>query len=418
MNIVMMTNTYKPHVGGVANSVYSFKEELKRKGNKTLVVAPHFDNEEDEDDVIRVNAIRNFNGSDFSVSLPSPIIASEKLEDFMPDIIHSHHPFLLGSSALRLATFKNIPLVFTHHTLYERYTHYVPFDSENLQELTVNMVTEYCNLCSSVIAPSQSIKELLEKRGVKREIDVVPTGIDEHLFSIDRDDELEKKLGIPKDAFVIGHVSRLAKEKNQNFLCQAVATFLKKRENAFFVVVGDGDIKEELEEIFKKEGVENRAIFLGSKKGEELIKIYKRFDIFAFSSTSETQGMVIAEALLASTPIVALKASGVEELVQSHKNGILIEKESENSFIEAFETLYSLSKERLENLKKSSKRSAKEYTLSRTTQKLVEIYKKRTLEKRDFRSSDIDIFDKTLRVLGAEYNLWKGRAEAVKNSIK
>ncbi|MFP4331893.1 MAG: glycosyltransferase [Campylobacterales bacterium] len=413
MNIIMMTNTYKPHVGGVANSVYNFKEELQKKGHRTLVVAPHFEGEYEEDDVIRVNALTNFNGSDFSVSLPSPI----KLGDFKPDIIHSHHPFLLGSSAIRLAALKKIPIVFTHHTLYERYTHYVPFDSQKLQELTVNMVTEYCNLCSSVIAPSQSIKELLEKRGVEQHIDVVPTGIDEHLFDIDRDYEFEKEIGIPKDAFVIGHVSRLAKEKNQHFLSQAVATFLKKRDDAFFVVAGDGDIKEELEEIFIKEGVAKRAVFLGNREGEELIKLYKRFDVFAFSSTSETQGMVIAEALLASTPIVALKASGVEELVKNNKNGILIEKESKKSFIEAFENLYTMSKERLENLKKSSKKSAKEYTLSRTTQKLIEIYKNRTLEKRDFRSSDIDIFDKTLRVLGAEYNLWKARAEAVKNSI-
>ena len=107
MKICMFTNTYLPHVGGVARSVSFFTEDLRRLGHDVLVVAPEYDDEggrfEDDEDVLRLPAIQNFNGSDFSVRLPVPFLIDEKVREFEPDIIHSHHPYLLGDAALRMA---------------------------------------------------------------------------------------------------------------------------------------------------------------------------------------------------------------------------------------------------------------------------------------------------------------------------
>lgn len=120
MNILIFTNTFTPHVGGVARSVEAFTSEYRRRGHRVLTVAPEFpDMSEDEVDVIRIEAIQNFNASDFSVALPLHSSLTEKVVAFKPDIVHAQHPFLLGMTALRLARYLEVPLVFTHHTLYE-----------------------------------------------------------------------------------------------------------------------------------------------------------------------------------------------------------------------------------------------------------------------------------------------------------
>ena len=116
MNIVMLTNTFTPHVGGVARSVEAFSAQYRTRGHRVLVVAPEFpDTPQDEVDVVRIPAIQNFNGSDFSVVLPVSGLLTEVLDEFQPEIIHSHHPYLLGVTALRVARYRNLPLVFTHH---------------------------------------------------------------------------------------------------------------------------------------------------------------------------------------------------------------------------------------------------------------------------------------------------------------
>ena len=178
MRILMVTNTFAPHVGGVARSVTAFTEEYRRRGHRVVVVAPEFAGmPEHEDDVIRVQALQNFNGSDFSVVLKPPLHLARAMEDFSPDIIHAHHPFLLGSTALRLARSFSTPLVFTHHTLYERYTHYVPGDSAALKRFVTRLSTNYANLCARVFAPSDSTARTLRERQVHVPMTVVPTGV-------------------------------------------------------------------------------------------------------------------------------------------------------------------------------------------------------------------------------------------------
>jgi glycosyltransferase involved in cell wall biosynthesis len=164
----MFTNTYLPHVGGVARSVSTFEEAFCRRGHEVRVVAPQFEGAEDTSGrVLRTPAIQNFNGSDFSFRIPMPGLLADFVDAFRPDILHSHHPFLLGDSALRLAWSRKLPLVFTHHTMYEQYTHYVPIDSEAIKRFAIQMATEYCNLCTHVVAPSQSVARLLGERGVR-----------------------------------------------------------------------------------------------------------------------------------------------------------------------------------------------------------------------------------------------------------
>jgi 1,2-diacylglycerol 3-alpha-glucosyltransferase len=121
MNILMLTNTFTPHVGGVARSVQGFTEEFRRRGHRVLVAAPVFKNTpKDEQDVVRFPAVQYFNGSDFSLPVPAPVRLVSLLRRFHPEVVHSHHPFLLGGAALCIAAARKLPLVFTHHTMYDK----------------------------------------------------------------------------------------------------------------------------------------------------------------------------------------------------------------------------------------------------------------------------------------------------------
>ena len=160
MKICMFTNTYLPHVGGVARSISCFKEDLQKRGHKVLIIAPEYtdkdagDSEDKTPDVIRLPAIQNFNGSDFSIRIsPFPWWWQKLWRRFIRTIIHSHHPFLMGDAAMRTARKRDIPIVFTHHTRYEQYTHYTPVDSPAMRRFAVEIANHYANLCDHVVAP-------------------------------------------------------------------------------------------------------------------------------------------------------------------------------------------------------------------------------------------------------------------------
>jgi len=328
MKICMLTNTYLPHVGGVARSVSTFAEEYRARGNEVLIVAPDFAGKKlprrAEAMVVRVAAIQNFNGSDFAVRLPLAAALSERLDAFQAEIFHAHHPFLLGETALRLAANRNVPVIFTHHTRYEDYTHYVGTDSPTLRLAAIHLSTEFANLCDGVIAPSESIAKLIKKRGVTVPIRVVPTGIDVKAFGSGDGASFRRKFKVPPGAFVVGHLGRLAPEKNLGYLAEAVALFLQQAPEARFLVIGSGPSEDTLKELFAERGIADRLILAGKQTGRAVADAYAAMNVFAFASFSETQGLVLTEAMAAGCPVVALAASGVREVVREGRNGFLL----------------------------------------------------------------------------------------------
>lgn len=325
MKIAMFTNTYLPHVGGVAKSVTTLADECRGLGHEVKVIAPVFDGAEDSPDVLRIPAIQKFNGSDFSVRLPVPNLVRNFMEEFQPDVIHSHHPFLLGDSALREAWKLAVPMVFTHHTLYEQYTHYVPFDSAALKRAAIQLATEYCNLCTTIIAPSESVAKLLLERGVTQPIESIPTGIDTAWFADGDGPKFRETGGIPADATVLGHVGRLAREKNIGFLAEAVRLYLQRDPKAVFLLVGDGDAATDARTVLEEEMAAGRVFAVGSRTGQDLADAYAAMDLFVFASQSETQGLVLAEAMASGSPVVALDGPGVREILHDDENGLMLD---------------------------------------------------------------------------------------------
>lgn len=423
MKICMMTNTYLPHVGGVAKSVQTFAEDFRRRRHQTLIVAPEFPGHESvppdiEKHVIRLPAIQKFNGSDFSVALPLGTLLSSRLEQFEPQIIHSHHPFLVGDTALRYSVEKNAPIVFTHHTLYEQYTHYVPLDSPGLKKFVIELTTEYANLCDAVIAPSQSIAEVLRDRGVETPIEVIPTGIDLKAFARGRGERFRKRHGLPARSFVVGHVGRLAPEKNLEYLGRAVGAFLETCKTAFFLVVGEGPSRKHLRQIFKRRDLADRLILPGRMTGQDLLDAYAAMDVFAFASFSETQGMVLAEAMAAGLPVVALNASGVREVLRDSENGFMLDADApEKVFADSLKRIRRNTR-LLRQMRKGARKTAKEFSRETSARKALDLYRRvRRQTSKERRAVTDNGFRSILNRIEVEWELAVGKAQAALHAV-
>lgn len=410
MNVLMFTNTYLPIVGGVSESVQRLKRQLQAVGHRVLVVAPRLQGQpEHEDDVVRVAAVQHFNGSDFSLPVPIAGQLYDAIEAFEPDLVHSHHPFLLGDTAARAAETYGLPLVFTHHTLYEHYTHYVPGDSPRMRRFAIALATQYTWLCDRVIAPSESIRQLLVQREANPAMKVVPSGVDTANFAQGDGLALRLEYAIAEDACVFGHIGRLAREKNLSFLAEAVCRALDAQESAHFLVVGDGDAAEEMRRIAQVYDVAERVHFTGRLHGQALIDAYHAMDVFAFASHSETQGMVIAEAMAVGLPVVAIRAPGVTEIVRDGENGCLLEDDDAEALAAALLELTDPA--RREPLCKWARITAADYDERRCAERCLALYREVIAQGGPFTHADDGGWDRVRSRLEAEWQMlcYRGR---------
>ena len=419
MNIVMMTNTYRPHVGGVANSVHAFAEAYRQRSHSVTVIAPEFENmPERESDIIRVPAIQNFNGSDFSISLPVTPMITRKVKALHPDLFHSHHPFLLGDTALRMATTLGKPLVFTYHTMYEHYTHYVPADSPTIRRFAKQLAAEYCNLCDHVIAPSESVRDLLRERGVETPVSVVPTGIDPDRFAGGDGAAFRAQWEIPRDRIVAGHVGRLAPEKNGIFLANALVGFIRANpERHGALIVGSGSSERDMRRIFEFAGVSDRALFAGKLTGRDLANAYRAMDFFAFASTTETQGMVLAEAMAAGNPVVALDAPGAREIVHDKKNGRLVMAQEIEPFQGALVWMAERPPDEMNGLREEARRTAKGVSIDHCADRALDVYESVLVRANGARVRKPDPWETIRKRLHQEWEIWSERFSALETAM-
>jgi glycosyltransferase involved in cell wall biosynthesis len=417
VNVLMFTNTYLPIVGGVSESVQRLKRQLQAAGHRVLVVAPRLDGQPDnEKDVVRVVAMQRFNGSDFSLPVPIPGQLYDAIEAFDPDIVHSHHPFLLGDTAARVAETYGLPLVTTHHTLYEHYTHYVPGDSPRMQRFAIALATQYTWLCHEVIAPSESIRSLLLERGANPSISVVPSGVDSARFAQGNRHVWRERSGIPPSAYVIGHLGRLAHEKNLVFLSEAVALALEKATDAHFLVVGEGDARRDMAELFERHGVAERIHFTGRLQGQSLIDAYHAMDVFAFASHSETQGMVLAEAMAAGLPVVAVAAPGVREVVVDRHNGRLLAEDDAPAMADLLLVLADA--HRRHPLSEAALKTAAGYDEVSCTDRCIAVYRRAIARGGPFTHADSGGWERLRSRLGAEWHLLRHRGRLLKHLVR
>lgn len=323
MRIGFFTNMYRPFVGGVTRSIETVTADLRHLGHHVYIVAPTFENQEEEANLIRLPAISKAAHTDFSFPLPFALRFENHFDDLRLDLVHAHHPFLIGELGLKMARRHALPLVFTHHTRYEDYAHYLPMDNEAAQRLLIEVEVMFCNECDLILAPSESIRQMILERGVEAEVVTQPTGIDVAAYGpVDRA-AVRADLGVPEGAPFVLHVGRLAREKNLFTLLEAFKLITESLPEARLVVCGSGPEEDAIRARATELDLDRSLIWSGRQGAESLRDVYSAADLFLFSSVTETQGLVIVEAMAGGTPVVAVDATGARDVIRDGIDGRL-----------------------------------------------------------------------------------------------
>jgi len=389
MRIGIFTNNYLPLTSGVAVSIENFRKELIRLGHQVFVFAPgHDGNYVDPEYVFRFPSMElGKNSFHYRVALPFTPTVDRIVKKANLDVIHSQHPFWIGHTAMWYSRRLKKPLVFTYHTMYEEYSHYVPVVPQSFMKWYLKKISlEYAVKSDLIIAPSPSVEEILQKRVAEyfREeeglshstlrvpIRVVPSGIDVEKFKTSDGEALRKKYGFRQEDTVLVCVCRLAREKNLEFLIRSLAPLLHSRKDTYLLLVGHGNYRKTLEILVQELALESKVRFTGLVPNNEIAGHYRMGNIFVYASTTETQGLVLVEALASKLPVVALRAPGIKDVIMDGENGFLVQ-EDENDFRSKVELVMRDHTMR-DKLAEAAVKTADAYSRENCTKRLLEAY--------------------------------------------
>lgn len=371
LHIGIFTCNYKPLINGLSSSVEIFSREFQDRGHRVFIFAPSYPGyETQEEGVFRFPSFRVPTHHQYTLPLPfSPRIAA-LLPRLQLDLLHAQHPFLLGSFALRAARRLGLPLVFTHHTLYEEYAHYIPFLSGPARRMAIRLSVSFANRADAVIAPTRGVRELLLTRGVSSRIEVIPTGVE--LGEESPEASPFPGLGIPGSAKILLSVGRLAKEKNLKVLLEAFFRLASESPDRYLVVIGEGDERPELEAWVRRRGIEAKVRFLGAVPRRCLPPYYHGAHLLLFPSLSEAQGLVVVEAMTQGLPVIALRSLAVEDLIDDGLNGYLAD--GPGDFVERARELLLHEEGRLSFSRKAQEK-AKAFTAPLMAERMLHLYR-------------------------------------------
>ncbi|HTV92073.1 MAG TPA: glycosyltransferase [Verrucomicrobiae bacterium] len=305
LRVGFFTEIYRPVVNGVVASVDTLAEGLRARGHQVYCFAPSMPGGAHSDgDVFRLPSLPLPTATPYRLTLP--LVGRRNVNNVIKrlGLIHAHSLFVTGWAGLRYARRYGMPIVYTYHTQLEAYAHYVPFEPKATRFAAGQLTRTFCNLVDAVVVPTPAVARHLRELGVEVRLEVVPTGIDvERFASGTRDERLRRRLGVRPDGRLVLFVSRLAREKNVSVLLRALAD--ANDPSLTVVIAGDGPQREELEKLAIELGVSERIVFLGVVNHDELPDLYASADAFVFPSTTETQGLVQAEALAAGALVIA-----------------------------------------------------------------------------------------------------------------
>lgn len=338
MKIGFVTGGYLPAPGGVATSVVNFSKRLEKLGHDVYVFCPEYPDEEvenaDPQTVVRIPSYYSPLLKDFRLTDPFQAAASFRRHFDNLDVVHIHLPTIMSLPARWLANYYKVPYFFTYHTNLELYIrHYVPGVPDNASRTATRFYTyRETKNAEKVFVPSTDMKKLLTTYKLEPPIEVLPTGIDIEMYAKtlnsqnpDKVRSLREQFGIPKDEKILLYVGRVGSEKNIEFLLRSFDRIAREHPEAHFVIVGGGRGLGKTLSLVSKMNQSRRVHFTGYVESEKtLAGYYKESDIFLFASLTETQGLVITEALASGTPVVAVDAPGVRDVLKEGKGGHLV----------------------------------------------------------------------------------------------
>jgi 1,2-diacylglycerol 3-alpha-glucosyltransferase len=328
VRILMISDVSFPRVNGVSTSIATFRRQLHELGHTTALVAPAYATEASDDGpVVRV------------ASRPVPLDPEDRLmsrRDLRAklaalagqrfDLIHVHTPFIAHYAGVEFARRMAVPVIETYHTYFEEYFHhYVPFLPRALLGFLARRLTvSQCAALDALVVPSQAMQSALEQYGVRTPMHVIPTGIDGARFHGGDGAAFRRRHGIGAGRPVLAHISRVAHEKNIDFILRALVLIVRAQPDVLLVVAGEGPALPHTRRLAQRLGIADHVLFVGYlDRGGELLDCYRAADLFVYASRTETQGLVLLEALALGVPVVSTAVMGTADVLRDVKGAVV-----------------------------------------------------------------------------------------------
>jgi glycosyltransferase involved in cell wall biosynthesis len=336
MRILMISDVYFPRINGVSTSIQTFRRDLAALGHEVTLIAPAYPGVTDrEPGIHRIASTRvPFDPEDrlMSRSALAPLLRALRARGF--DLVHIQTPFLAHYAGVAMARAMGVPCVETYHTYFEEYLfHYVPFVPKRWMRAAARRFSRrQCNVLDAVVVPSRAMGQVLQDYGVRRPIEIIPTGLALEHWSGGDGEGFRQCYGIAPDRPVLIHVGRVAFEKNIDFLLRVLDRVRRALPDVLLVVSGDGPARRKLEVLARRLSLEANVLFVGYlDRRTALLDCYCAGDVFVFASNTETQGLVLLEAMASGVPVVSTAVMGTKDILACAQ-GALIAAEDEEDF--------------------------------------------------------------------------------------
>lgn len=328
MKILMISDVYFPRVNGVSTSIATFRRELEAQGHEVHLIAPDYGAvTEDEHHIHRIpSRYLILDPEDRLIRTGCVLAMRGWLRQAGFDIVHIQTPFAAHYLGVRLARELGLPRVETYHTFFEEYLHYyVPFLPRPFMRFLARRLSSHqCNDLDGMVVPSSAMMEALRGYGIKTHAEIIPTGLEPESFEPGDGVAFRLRHGIPAQHPVLAYVGRVAYEKNIGFLLKMTARVRQDIPDVLLVVAGEGPALSSLRQVVEKLGLSNHVLFVGYlDRRRELPDCYRSADVFVFASHTETQGLVLLEAMAQGVPLVSLAEMGARDVLKPGQ-GVLV----------------------------------------------------------------------------------------------
>ena len=330
LHVLYVSDVFFPRINGVSTSIETFRSELLDAGHRVTLIAPHY--LANREVVLEANDIYRIpsrpvprDPEDRLKSYRSTLGLAAELRPLGIDLVHIHTPFVAHYAGLALAKALGVPRLATYHTYFEEYLgHYLPFlPSSWVRACARHFSRAQCNDMDAVVVPSLAMRDVLEGYGVSQPLTVLPTGIPKDFFRAGDGDRFRAAQGIAPGRPMALFVGRVAFEKNIGFLLEVLGRAKRDIPDLLLVVAGEGPALPSLREEARRLGLEGQVSFVGYLDRQSGLRdCYAAADAFVFASRTETQGLVLLEAMAQGVPVVGLAAMGTRDIISPERGAV------------------------------------------------------------------------------------------------
>jgi 1,2-diacylglycerol 3-alpha-glucosyltransferase len=325
MRVLMLSDVYFPRVNGVSTSMETFRRALHSEGIEVRLLVPRYADEASTPEITRVSGYRVLGDPEDRLVGWRSMHREAQLAAADCQLVHIQTPFVAHYAGIKSARRLGLPVLATYHTLFEEYLqHYAPFLPAGwLRRQARRLSKSQCNALDAVVVPSTAMQSRLSDYGVNKPMHVLPTGIPVNQFAGGNGRAFRHRHGILSTRPLAVFVGRVAHEKNIEFLLDALLHTRQYCPDILLAIVGEGPAMESLKLHVKALRLQENVQFIGYlERQSALPDCYAAADVFVFASRTETQGLVLLEAMAAGTPVVALAAMGTVDILAPQRGAV------------------------------------------------------------------------------------------------